>query len=358
MRRRDWLKLTSAATVLGPLTARARAAGTSDARVELVVGRWLEGEPGAASQRPGTSPLKSPFGVAFEASGSMIVVELEGGRVHRVGAGGTVETIAGDGSEGYAGDGGPARAAVFNGMHNVAIRPDGTILIADSFNRVVRGIDPDSGVIRTVIGTGRAGFDGDGGPADEATFQDVMCVTIEPSSGRLLLTDIQNRRIRAVDGSTGVVTTIAGNGAKGVPTDGSKAADSPLVDPRAAAAGAEGRVYILERGGHALRVVEPDGTIRTVAGDGEAGLVDGPGSQARFNGPKHLAVDDRGRVFIADDVNAAIRLYDPATGVVSTVLGRGPIRLSHPHGVCVEKGWLYVADSGNDRVLRMPVPDR
>jgi hypothetical protein len=285
---------------------------------------------------------------------------MEGGRVHRLDPSGRFETIAGDGTAGYAGDGGPPRAAVFNNMHNVAVGDDGTIYLADSLNHVVRAIGPKGEIIETVAGTGQAGYAGDGGPPREASFHDVMCVTYDEPRCRLLLTDLNNRRIRAVElgREPAIVTTVAGNGEKGVPADGAKATEAPLVDPRAAAADAHGRLYVLERGGHALRVVEPDGTIRTVVGDGEAGLVDGPGREARLNGPKHLAIDEAGRVFIADDTNAAIRLYDPATGMVSTVLGRGHVRLDHPHGVCVRGDWLYVVDSGHDRVLRMPLPAR
>ena len=136
-----------------------------------------------------------------------------------------------------------------------------------------------------------------------------------------------------------------------------QAIDSPLVDPRAVAADDQGRVYILERGGHALRVVEPDGTIRTVVGDGRPGFADGPGREAQLNAPKHIAIDTQGAVLIADDENAAIRRFDPRTGIVTTVLGRGhghpAVRLSHPHGVCVQGSILYVLDTRNNRVFRV-----
>ena len=137
-----------------------------------------------------------------------------------------------------------------------------------------------------------------------------MCVSLNPSNDKLYIADLKNRRIRVIDLETGIVTTIAGNGEKGVPADGSVATESPLVDPRAVAVDSNNHVYVLERGGHALRVVTPDGRIRTVAGIGKPGDADGPALEARLKSPKHLAIDANDRVIIADDQNARIRLYD------------------------------------------------
>jgi sugar lactone lactonase YvrE len=129
------------------------------------------------------------------------------------------------------------------------------------------------------------------------------------------------------------------------------------VDPRAVAVDSRHQVYILERGGHALRVVTRDGRIRTVAGTGERGYADGPALEAQLNSPKHLCVDAHDNVFIADDQNRAIRKYDPENRTLTTVLGRGvgdpPVQLSRPHGVCIEGGTLYVVDTGNNRILRV-----
>ena len=182
-----------------------------------------------------------------------------------------------------------------------------------------------------------------------------MCITLNPVGNKLYIADLKNMRIRLVDLQSGTVTTVAGNGQRGVPQDGSIAVDSPLVDPRAVTVDARGNVYILERGDHALRVVSPQGKIRTVAGTGQKGYGDGPALEAQLNSPKHVCLDDRDNVYIADDGNAAIRRYNPSTQTVSTVLGRGMgdshIELSRPHGVCFERGKLYVVDTGHDRIL-------
>jgi len=271
--------------------------------------------------------------------------------VHRL-ANGVRKQVGGDGSKSYRGDGGPLGQATFNGMHNLAIASDDSVYIADSWNHCIRRIDA-SGRIKTFAGTGKAGFGGDGGPAAKAKFNYIMCITLNPSGEKLHVADLKNRRIREIDLKSGKVRTIAGNGQRGVPKDGAKATEAPLVDPRAVCSDTAGNVYVLERGGHALRVVRPDGRIYTVAGNGEKGNSDGRGSAARFNGPKHICADPAGNIYVADDVNHLIRKYEPKTGEVSTVLGRGKVKLSKPHGVTWDKGKLYIVDSSNHRILRV-----
>ena len=320
----------------------------------------------AGGEKPGfkTAPgkLNTPFGVGLDAKGTMYIVELSGGRVHRLNTSGQFATISGDGSKGYAGDGGPAAKATFNGMHNVAVTRGGDVYISDSWNHAVRKIDGRTGVITTVAGTGKPGFSGDGGPADKATFNFLMCVTLGPQEEKLYLADLRNRRIRVMDLKSGIVRTVAGNGKRGVPRDGGDALRSPLVDPRAVAVDSKYNVYILERGGHALRRVTPEGKIHTVAGTGKSGSKDGPALSAQLSGPKHLCIDDRDRVIIADEQNRLIRLYDPRGKTLSTVLGRGegdrPCYLSKPHGVCFYKGILYVVDTGHHRILKLDWKNR
>ena len=328
-----------------------------DLSVEFVVGGLMESEGGLWKQED--SPLRHPFGIDFDSEGQLYVVELNGGHVHQVSHSGRVKVIAGDGSQSYRGDQGPASKATFNGMHNCVISSTNELYISDSWNHCVRRINFKKDLVETVIGNGQPGFSGDGQLATKAEFDFIMCVSLSADGTTLHLTDLKNRRIRDVDLQTGVVITVAGNGEKGVPDDGAKAIDSPLVDPRAAASDSNHRLYILERGGHALRVVGPEGRIKTVAGTGVRGYRDGDAKTAQFGAPKHLCFDERQRVYIADDLNGAIRRYDPETEMVTTILGRGfgdpKIRLLHPHGVRVHRGILYVVDSGNDRILRMKI---
>jgi DNA-binding beta-propeller fold protein YncE len=218
-------------------------------------------------------------------------------------------------------------------------------------------VDAKTGVITTIAGNGRKGFSGEGGPATEATFDFVMCITLSSDKNVIHVADLNNRRIRAVDLKSGLVSTVAGNGKKGVPIDGAAAVDGPLVDPRAVVQDSKQNIWILERGGHALRVVRPDGTIHTTAGTGVRGFVDGPGLQAQFGSPKHLCIDNADNIYIADDENGAIRRVDAKSGEVTTILGKGHgdarVHLSHPHGVTWHDGFLYVVDMGNNRILRM-----
>jgi len=318
--------------------------------VTLVYGSWNPGEGGAVVTRP--NPLKQPFGVDFDAKGNMFIAELGGGRVLRLSPDNILTTISGDGSKSYKGDGGPAKTATFNGMHNVAVTPAGEVFISDSWNFCVRKIDA-KGIISTVVGTGKRGYGGDGGSLRKAVFTYTMCITMNATHDKIYIADIQNRRIRVADLKTNRVTTVAGNGKRGVPKDGAMATDAPLVDPRAVAPDSKGNVYVLERGGHALRVVRPNGKIFTVAGTGKKGRRDGLGKQATLGAPKHICVDDTDNVYIADEANDRIRKFDPRTGMVSTVLGHGKVKLDYPHGVTWEKGKLYVVDTGHNRILRI-----
>lgn len=316
------------------------------------------GESLAKVKNPDSKELDSPFGIDFDKQGNMYIVELSGGRVHKLDIAGNLTTIAGDGSKGYSGDNGPAKDATFNGMHNVAVTPDGDLYIADSWNHCVRKIDGKSGIITTIAGTGKPGFSGDGGPASEAMFNFVMCVSLNSTNDKLYLADLKNQRIRMIDLKTGIVTTAAGNGKKAIPTDGSKATESPLVDPRAVAVDSNNNIYILERSGHALRRVDSDGKIRTVAGTGKSGDADGDALKAELNSPKHLAIDLDNNVIIADDQNKRVRLYDPKKSTLTSILGRGvkkPQRgLLRPHGVCVHRdGSIYVVDTGHHRILQL-----
>ena len=264
----------------------------NESKVTLIDGSWNPGEGGSVTTQP--HPLNRPFGVDFDSKGRMWIVELEGGRVHRS-ANGVRKQVGGDGSKSYRGDGGSLGQATFNGMHNLAIAPDDSVYIADSWNHCIRRIDA-KGHITTYAGSGKAGFSGDDGTAAKAQFNYIMCITLNPSGEKLHVADLKNRRIREIDLKSDKVLTIAGNGQRGIPKDGAKATEAPLVDPRAVCSDTAGNVYVLERGGHALRVVRPDGRIYTVAGNGEKGNSDGMGSAARFNGPKHICADPSGNI--------------------------------------------------------------
>ncbi len=336
-------------------------------KIVIVAGGGEKGDGAPATE----AKLQHPFGIDFDKSGAMFIAELEGGHVHRVDAQGVFSTIAGTGEmKGDAGDGGPAKNATFNAMHSLAIAPTGEIYIADTLNNRIRRIDQKTGTISPFAGTGKKAYAGDGGPALKADFNGVYCVALSPDAKTLYLVDLENRRLRAVEMQSGIIRLIAGNGDRGVPADGAVARDAPLFDPRAVAADGDGNVYVLERSGHALRVVDRAGKIRTIVGTGKAGPAgdDEPALVATLRGPKHLCLDRDGNVLIADTDNHVIRKYLPKEGKLVRIAGTGKVgkagiggppekvELNQPHGVYVDAtGSLYIVDSYNHRVLKIVI---
>lgn len=337
----------------------------TDAHTCLLVAGGGSGGDGALATE---AQLIQPFGVDFLGD-TIYFVEMHGGdRLRAITPQGRVITLAGTaGQKGDAGDGSDPQAARFNGLHALAIGPDGKIYLVDTFNHRVRVYDPRRKTLATFAGTGKAGFSGDGGPAEQATFHGIHHLAFDRAGKYLYLTDLGNRRIRRVDLQQRIVTTVAGNGNKGVPQQGKPATEQPLTDPRAALVDDQGRLWILERGGHALRVVERDGTIRTVAGNGQVGAELGGAHQAVFNGPKHLCLDRDGTILIADTENHRIVRYDPQRATLTRVAGTGKkgsklvpsdpcqTELARPHGVHVHprSGDIYIADSDNHRLIRI-----
>ncbi len=304
--------------------------------------------------------LKEPFGVDFDRAGNLFIIEMaSGNRLLRVDAAGVLTHVAGTGKAGTSGDGGPALAAAFNGPHNLAVQPDGQVLIGDTWAGRVRKVDLKSGTI-----TSLAGYEV---PAEKARNSGPYCITLDFTGTKLYLADLT--RIHELDLGTGTAKVVAGNGKKGRPMDGAVATDAPLSDPRAVAVDRQGNIYILERGGNALRVVSTDGKIKTVvnASGAKGGTGDdGPALAATMNGPKHLCIDLDDNVIIADAESHLIRKFTPKDGMLTRVAGTGkqgrgalggsPLEcdLARPHGVTVHRdGTLYITDSYNHRILRI-----
>jgi sugar lactone lactonase YvrE len=293
--------------------------------------------------------IKGPFHAELDNAGNMYFVEMTADRLCKLDSKGAVTVLD----------------TQLDGPHNLALAPDGAIYIADTWKHRVQKFDPKAGTSTTIAGTGEKGFSGDGESAMQATFDGIHCVSL--TGDNLYLADLANRRIRVVNVKTGTVKTVAGNGQKGVPTNGAIAVEAPLVDPRAVIADEKENIYILERSGNALRMVDPSGKIRTLAGTGQKGFSgdDGDAKLATFNGPKHLCFDRHGNILIADTENHVIRKYIKDTGKIVRVAGSGKrgkalsnspleVELNQPHGVYVHKdGTLCIADSSNDRILKV-----
>ena len=334
------------------LVASAAIGAALAAKIELVAGG---GEGPFGGPAVGVKLIR-PFGVAFDKQGNWYIVEWKGHRVTKVDRKGMITLFAGTGKQSYGGDGGPADQAGLDDPHRIVISPSQQMYIADTGNNRVRKVDLATGKITTIAGNGETGYSGDGGLAIKAAFHGVF--TVDLWNGQLYIADLRNRRVRKVNLKTNVVDLVAGNGQEGVPQDGATATKSPLVDPRAATVDSQGNVYILERQGNALRVVDNSGRIRTLIRPGDI--------QPDLNGPKDLCIDPGDNVIIADSENRLIRKYDPKTGKVTTIAGSGekgprlvpanPLKteLSSPHGVYVDSsGALYISDSNNHRVLKL-----
>lgn len=315
--------------------------------VEVLIGPT---EP-APMDAPEPGPLRTPFAVEFDSQDRMWIVEFDGGRVLRCATSDATDLQVVAGPEpatdpdaiGYVD--GPARSARFDKLHNLAIDSNDVLYLADHANHSVRRLmlsGDGEWVVDTFAGQGKEGPAADNVDRRDAMFDEPISVTLDAKQNRLLIADIGNQVIRSLDLSSGLVSIIAGQKAK-------------LKDPRAVDLDADRKLLVLERNGNRLRRVDSSGVIMTLAGSGQKGSADGAAKQASFNGPKHMDVAPDGRVYIADDVNHLIRVYDPESDVVQT-LNLGEYSLRRPHGVCVRGDQLYIADSFNHRILRTPLP--
>jgi sugar lactone lactonase YvrE len=295
---------------------------TLDGSITTVAGNGTQGYSGDGASAT-SAELYYPFGVAVDAAGNLYIADNWNGVVRMVAADGTITTVAGNGKTGYSGDGGPATSAEFDSVIGLTADAAGNIYVADLYNSVIRRFVPN-GTITTVAGHANCStYFGDGGPATSACLQNPRGVTVD-GVGDVYIADTSNNRIRKI-APGGTITTIAGNGAAaGNAGDGGPAANAELTTPRAVAADASGNVYIADLGNNRIRKVKPDGTITTVAGNGTAGYSGdgGAATNAQLNGPKGLTLDVAGNLYIGDTSNNVVRKVTPG-GTITTTAGNG-----------------------------------
>lgn len=268
-----------------------------------------------------SSQLKLPSDVAIDVSGNIYIADFFNCRIRRVNSSGIITTIAGNGVGGYSGDGGIAQAAQINAPAGIAIDASGNIYIADTYNHRVRKINT-SGIISTIAGNGVMGYGGDGGPALNCSFNYPWSVKID-ASGNIYIADTGNQRVRKIDPS-GIITTIAGNGTTGFSGDGFIGTLAQLNSPQGVAVDATGNVFISDKFNNRIRKVSPTGIITTIAGTGFQGYWgDGMNAtNAHLYNPVGIATDGIGNVYFADYLNNRIRMINLA-GVINTVVGSG-----------------------------------
>jgi hypothetical protein len=226
--------------------------------------------------QPGTDALFSaPWNLTFDAAGNMFIADHLNSRVRELSADGFVSTVAGTGFGGTnwgvhtpgvgaaAGDGGLATHSVLEEPQGVAFDSHGNLYIADRDHDAIRKVDTN-GIITTVAGTGVRGFSGDGGPATQAKIARPLAVTFD-AANNMYIADENNHRIRMVDQTTGVITTVVGNGDNACGGDGGPAVDASIRDPNKIAFEPDGTLLVNDNECHTLRAIAPDGTISTLA---------------------------------------------------------------------------------------------
>ncbi len=273
-----------------------------------------------------------PFGVEIGPDGGLYICEVTNHRVRKFDfASKQLTTVAGTGVRGYSGDGGPALAAQLDEPYEVRFDRDGNMYFVEMKNHLVRRVDAKTRRISTIAGTGKAGWGGDGHPAAKAKLRKPHSIALFESGDRreLYIADIGNHRIRRVDLSTGIIVTVAGNGRKELPSDGEPVRGKSMVGPRALCVRGD-NLWIALREGHSVwRLTlagRGHGILHHVAGTGKKGFSGdgGQAKQATFSGPKGIAVGPHGHVYVVDTENQTIRKIDTQTGTITTIAGAGP----------------------------------
>jgi sugar lactone lactonase YvrE len=335
------------------------AAGT----ITTVAGNGTNGYSGDGG--PATSAeLSIPWGVAVDGAGNLFIADWGNQRIRKVNTAGTITTVAGNSAQGYSGDGGPATSAELSLPSGVAVDGAGNLFIADTNNQRIRMVNT-AGTVTTVAGTGTAGYSGDGGPASGASLNDPQGVAVD-SAGNLFIADYENERVRRV-ALNGIITTVAGDGGYRYAGDGGPATSALLDEPAAVAVDNAGNLFIADTENGRIRKVNPGGTITTVAGSGINSYSGdgGPATSAELFYPFGVAVDNASNLFIAETYNNRIRMVDPA-GTITTVAGTGKLGyggdggpatsalLSGPEGLALDgAGNLFIADANNSVIRKV-----
>ncbi len=308
--------------------------------------------------------IHNAYNITPDHSGNLLIADYANYCIRKVTPAGIITTIAGNGTLGYSGDGGPATAAQLNCPACIAIDAAGNLYIADMMNSAIRKINT-AGIISTVAGNGARGYSGDGGPATAASICFVYNLIVD-AAGNLYLPDEANSVVRKVS-AAGIITTIAGCGVDGNDGDGGQATAAKLSEPWSVALDATGNLFIADLNAEVIRKVTPAGVISTIAGNGVEGYSGdgGPATAAAISNPTCIITDRAGNVYIDDYNNSRIRKVTPA-GVITTVVGTGvagfsgdggaatDCQLDFPTGIAFDASEnMYISDLINERVRKV-----
>ena len=317
---------------------------------------------------PATSAsLSGPRGIFGDSAGNIYFADTSNQRIRRFTPGGIINTIAGNGTAGFSGDGGSATAAMLRNPYGVFVSNTGSIYIADTFNNRIRRFDI-GGNITTIAGDGTTGASGDGGIITYADLNSPRGGSFD-STGNLYFADTLHNRIRKIAAGTNIISTIAGSGIYGFSGDGGPATAALFNSPQWVYVDGAGAIYIADTGNSRIRKIDAGSNIiSTIAGGGAGtGIGDGlSATSARLASPQSVFVDSSGAIYIADTNNNRIRKIDAGSNIISTIAGGGAgtdigdglsatsARLASPQAVFVDSsGAIYIADTGNSRIRKI-----
>lgn len=314
-----------------------------------------------------STQLNNPTGIAVDAAGNVYIADASNNRVRKVSTAGIITTVAGSGVAGYSGDGAAATLAQLKYPTSVAADNAGNIYITDGNNFCIRKVNA-AGIISTYAGTGSLGFAGDGGPATAAKLFNPLGLFLD-NTNNLYIADVFNQRIRKVDAS-GIITSVAGSGTMGYGGDDSSANIAKFNSPSGVCKDAAGNVYIADKANNRVRKVNPTtGIITTVAGKDTMGFSGdgGPATAAKLNKPVSVKMDKENNLYITDLGNNRIRKVS-ASGIITTIAGvtavgsggdGGPATaasFNFPSDVVLDTaGNIYIADPGNNRIRKIQI---
>ena len=336
--------------------------------ITTFAGSGTQGYSGDSGQAT-AAELYRPYGLCFDTVGNLYFAEDFNNVLRKVTPTGIISTVAGNGTPGYAGDGSAATAALLNSPNGITIDKGGNIYIADGQNSVIRKINP-IGIITTIAGNGTQGYSGDGGPATSANLKGPSDVIID-NNLNIFIADAGNHCIRKIN-PAGIISTIAGNGTHGFSGDGGPATAALFYTINSIVFDKGGNLYVADAGNLRIRKINTSGIVTTIAGIGiNTWSGDGgPATAAGIGSIPGIAVDTSDNIYIADGNHGRVRKIDHSGGIITTIAGDGTLcgfggdggpatnaQLCNPYKITIDKnGRLYFSDAINNRIRRLTAP--